>query len=75
MAERLNEDLSGRLGEVAWVLAAPGATRLRVGAYERAAITIRREAAAHDADSMRYSASARNVWPALVIHSPIDFSA
>lgn len=42
MPERLNEDIAGRLEEVARLLAAQGANRFRVGAYERAAITIRR---------------------------------
>ena len=42
MPERLNEDIAGRLEEVARLLAAQGANHFRVGAYERAAITIRR---------------------------------
>ena len=42
MPERLNEDIAGRLEDVARLLAAQGANRFRVGAYERAAITIRR---------------------------------
>jgi DNA polymerase (family X) len=42
MPERLNEDIAGRLEEVARPLAAQGANRFHVGAYERAAITIRR---------------------------------
>ena len=42
MAERLNEDVAGRLDEVARLLAAQGASRFRVGAYERAASTVRR---------------------------------
>ena len=42
MPERLNEDIAGRFEEVARLLAAQGANRFRVGAYERAAITIRR---------------------------------
>jgi putative hydrolase len=41
MAERLNEDVAGRLEEVARLLAAQGAGRFRVRAYERAAETLR----------------------------------
>ena len=41
MPERLNEDIAGRLEEVARLLAAQGANRFRVGAYERAANTVR----------------------------------
>ena len=39
MPERLNEDIAGRLEDVARLLAAQGANHFRVGAYERAAIT------------------------------------
>lgn len=42
MAERLNDDVAGRLEEVARLLAAQGANRFRVGAYERGAATVRR---------------------------------
>ena len=42
MSERLNDDVAGRLDEVARLLAAQGANRFRVGAYERAANTVRR---------------------------------
>ena len=42
MTERLNDDVAGRLDEVARLLATQGANRFRVGAYERAATTIRR---------------------------------
>jgi hypothetical protein len=42
MPERLNEDIAGRLNEVAGLLAAQGANRFRVAAYERAADTVRR---------------------------------
>jgi putative hydrolase len=42
MPERLNEDIAGRLDEVARLLAAQGANRFRVRAYERAANTVRR---------------------------------
>src|SRR5271167_2643427 len=41
MPERLNEDIAGRLEEVARLLAAQGANRFRVRAYERAANTVR----------------------------------
>jgi len=37
MAERVNEDVAGRLEEVARLLAIQGANRFRVRAYERAA--------------------------------------
>ncbi len=42
MSTRLNEDVAGRLEEVARLLATQGANRFRVGAYERAATTLRR---------------------------------
>ena len=42
MSDRLNDDVAGRLDEVARLLAAQGANRFRVGAYERAANTVRR---------------------------------
>jgi hypothetical protein len=42
MPECLNEDVAGRLEEVARLLAAQGANRFRVRAYERAANTVRR---------------------------------
>ena len=42
MPQRLNEDIAGRLDEVARLLAAQGANRFRVRAYERAAETVRR---------------------------------
>jgi hypothetical protein len=42
MSERLNEDVAGRLDEVARLMAVQGANRFRVGAYERAARTLRR---------------------------------
>jgi helix-hairpin-helix protein len=42
MPERLNDDVAGRLDEVARLLAAQGANRFRVGAYHRAANTVRR---------------------------------
>jgi DNA polymerase/3'-5' exonuclease PolX len=42
MADRLNDDVAGRLDEVGRLLAAQGANRFRVGAYERAANTVRR---------------------------------
>lgn len=42
MSDRLNEDVAGRLEEVARLLAAQGANRFRVRAYERAAQTLRR---------------------------------
>ncbi len=42
MPERLNEDIAGRLEEVAGLLAAQGANRFRVRAYERAAGAVRR---------------------------------
>jgi len=42
MPERLNDDVAGRLDEVARLLAAQGANRFRVGAYARAANTVRR---------------------------------
>lgn len=42
MPERLNEDVAGRLDEIARLLAAQGANRFRVGAYERAAGSVRR---------------------------------
>jgi hypothetical protein len=42
MADRLNEDVALRLEEVARLLAAQGASPYRVGAYERAANTVRR---------------------------------
>ena len=41
MLDRLNEDVAGRLEEVARLLAAQGANRFRVRAYERAAKTVR----------------------------------
>lgn len=41
MPERLNQDIAGRLEEVARLLAAQGANRFRVRAYERAANTVR----------------------------------
>lgn len=42
MSPRLNDDVAGRLDEVARLLAAQGANRFRVSAYERAANTVRR---------------------------------
>ena len=42
MSERVNDDVAGRLDEVARLLAAQGANRVRVSAYERAANTVRR---------------------------------
>jgi len=42
MPDRLNDDVAGRLDEVAGLLAAQGANRFRVSAYTRAADTIRR---------------------------------
>jgi DNA polymerase (family 10) len=42
MPERVNEDVAGRLDEVARLLTAQGANRFRVRAYERAANTVRR---------------------------------
>lgn len=42
MLDHLNEDIAGRLEEVARLLAAQGANRFRVRAYERAANTVRR---------------------------------
>jgi DNA polymerase (family X) len=42
MAGRLNDDVAGRLDEVARLHAAQCANRFRVGAYERAANTVRR---------------------------------
>jgi hypothetical protein len=42
MGDRLNDDVAGRLEEVARLLAAQGANRFRVHAYERAAGTVRR---------------------------------
>jgi hypothetical protein len=42
MPGRVNEDVAGRLDEVARLLAAQGASRFRVRAYERAANTLRR---------------------------------
>lgn len=42
MPESVNEDVAGRLDEVARLLAAQGANRFRVRAYERAATTVRR---------------------------------
>lgn len=42
MPEQLNDDIAGRLEEVARLLAAQGANRFRVRAYERAASTVRR---------------------------------
>ena len=42
MTERLNDDVAGRLDEVARLLEAQGANRFRVRAYERAAETLRR---------------------------------
>jgi hypothetical protein len=42
MPERQNDDVAGRLDEVARLLAAQGANRFRVGAYDRAANTVRR---------------------------------
>jgi Helix-hairpin-helix domain len=42
LPERLNEDIAGRLEEVAQLLAAQGASRFRVRAYQRAAETVRR---------------------------------
>jgi DNA polymerase (family X) len=41
MRERFNEDIAGRLKEVARLLATQGANRFRVRAYERAAHTVR----------------------------------
>lgn len=40
--DRLNDDVAGRLDEVARLLAVQGANHFRVGAYERAASTVRR---------------------------------
>ncbi len=42
MTNRLNDDVAGRLDEVARLLATQGANRFRVQAYERAAETLRR---------------------------------
>jgi DNA polymerase (family 10) len=42
LPERLNEDIAGRLEEVAQLLATQGASRFRVRAYQRAAETVRR---------------------------------
>jgi len=42
MSERLNDDVAGRLEEVARLLAAQGANQFRIGAYERAANAVRR---------------------------------
>lgn len=42
MPDYLNEDIAGRLDEVARLFAAQGANRFRVRAYERAADTLRR---------------------------------
>ena len=42
LPERLNEDIAGRLEEVAQLLATQGASRFRVHAYQRAAETVRR---------------------------------
>jgi DNA polymerase (family X) len=42
MRNRLNEDVAGRLDEVARLLASQGANHYRVRAYERAADTVRR---------------------------------
>ena len=42
MPERLNEDIAGRLEEVAQLLGAQGASSFRVRAYQRAAATVRR---------------------------------
>jgi hypothetical protein len=42
MPDRLNDDVAGRLDEMARLLAAQGANRFRVGAYERAANAVRR---------------------------------
>ena len=42
LPERLNEDIAGRLEEVAQLLATQGASRFRVRAYQRAAGTVRR---------------------------------
>lgn len=42
MREHVNEDIAGRLEEVARLLATQGANRFRVRAYERAASTVRR---------------------------------
>jgi DNA polymerase (family X) len=42
LPERLNENVAGRLDEVAQLLAAQGASRFRVRAYQRAAETVRR---------------------------------
>ena len=42
MSDRLNEDVAGRLDEIARLLAAQGANRFRVRAYTRAAATVRR---------------------------------
>ena len=42
LSERLNEDIAGRLEEVALLLATQGASRFRVRAYQRAAETVRR---------------------------------
>lgn len=42
MSQRLNDDVADRLDEIARLLAAQGANRFRVSAYERAADTVRR---------------------------------
>jgi len=42
LPERLDEDIAGRLEEVAQLLATQGASRFRVRAYQRAAETVRR---------------------------------
>jgi putative hydrolase len=42
LPERLNENIAGRLDEIAQLLAAQGASRFRVRAYQRAAETVRR---------------------------------
>jgi DNA polymerase (family X) len=42
MSERLNEDVASKLDEIGRLLAAQGADRFRVHAYERAAATLRR---------------------------------
>jgi DNA polymerase (family X) len=42
MSDRLNEDVAGRLDEVAQLLATQGANPFRVGAFHRAANTLRR---------------------------------
>jgi putative hydrolase len=41
MSDRLNDDVAARLDEVARLLESQGANRFRVGAYERAANTVR----------------------------------